>query len=153
MFSGKGVLVEGGTSGGEDEGSVALVAATPGVGMAGGGHLSSSLLLPVCCVWATASAVEPQPFALGQNQKETSSVAPSVSKTYLAGITSLLQHTHAKYWLYLCARLSEGGETSISFGVGSMDRRTAAGCRLLSTFDILGISPPAFHPSRVFLIK
>jgi len=113
MFSGNGVSVEGGASKGEGKGSVAVVAAKPNVGSAGGGHLpAASLLLSSCrltlparslllfpdgFLWAAALVAETPPFALGLNQKETSSIAPSVSKTNLAGIPSLLQHTHAMY--------------------------------------------------------
>ena len=47
LFSGKGerVSVEGGASGGGNEGTVAIVAAKPGVGAAGGGPLCTFSLL------------------------------------------------------------------------------------------------------------
>jgi len=62
----------------------------------------SRLLLPEWCAWAWVAA---SPAAVGRNQRETSSVLPSVSNTNLAGNPSLLQRIHAMYWL--CAL---GGE-------------------------------------------
>jgi hypothetical protein len=126
LFPGKGISVEGGSSGGGDESAAAVIPATPDDGIAGGRHLSSAsfllssrrltllarslLLLPDWCTWAAA---ELPPFALGRNQKETSSVAPSVSSTNLAGMPSLLQRTHAKYWLYALGRGGKEEPTSV----------------------------------------
>ena len=53
-------------------------------------------------MWVVTSAAEVPPLAVGRNQRHTSSVTPSVSNTSLAGIPSLLQLTHAIYWL--CAQ-------------------------------------------------
>ena len=119
--------VDGGEGdGGEVDGTVAVIAATPDVGVAGGGHLSaaslllsslrlallarSRLLLPEWCAWAWAAASDEWlQAAVGRNQRVISSVFPSVSNTSLAGILSLLQLTHAKYWL--CAQGGgRGGE-------------------------------------------
>jgi len=101
------MAVEGSSSGGGGKGTVAMVAAMPVVGIAGGTSLllsslrlallaRSRLLLPEWCAWAWVVA---SPAAVVRNQRETSSVLPSVSKTSLAGKPPLLQCTHAMYWL------------------------------------------------------
>jgi len=114
-----------GRAGGDGVGAVAIVDPTPIVGGAGGELLSpasllsslrlallarSRLLLPEWCAWAWAAASdESLQAAVGRNQRVISSVFPSVSNTSLAGILSLLQLTHAKYWL--CAQGGgRGGE-------------------------------------------
>jgi len=90
------------------EGIVAVVAATPVVGVSGGDSLllsslrlillaRSRLLLLEWCAWAWVAA---SPAAVKLNQRETSSVLPSVSRTNLAATPSRLQHAHAKYWLW-----------------------------------------------------
>jgi len=95
----------GGGGGGGGEGIVAVVPAKPVVGIAGGTSLllsslrlallaRSRLLLPEWCAWAWVVA---SPAAVELNQRDTSSVLPSVSSTNLAGTPSRLQHAHAKY--------------------------------------------------------
>jgi len=90
------VLVGGGASRGEDEGAAAVIAATPDIGVAGGGHLSaaslllsslrlallarSRLLLPEGCAWAWVAVLA----ADVRNHSVTSSPLPSVSNTSLA---------------------------------------------------------------------
>jgi hypothetical protein len=106
-----------GISGGGGEGIVAVVAAMPDVGVAGGGRLPaasllsslrlallarSRLLLPEMWVWAltwaaVSAAEESPPAAPEQNHRVTSSVHPSVFNTSFAGIPPLLQRTHAMY--------------------------------------------------------
>ncbi len=105
---------EGGDeSGGVDEGGVATTVATPLAGVSEGRQKSSAslllssrrlvllarsrLLLPECCVREVTLAAEAPPLAVGRNQRNTSSVTPSVSNTSLAGMPSLLQLTHAIY--------------------------------------------------------
>jgi len=104
------VQVEGDASGGEAGGFVAAAVPTPAVGVLSGGRLSStSLFLSSRRLLLLARSrrrfpeggalVATPPFGLtaGLNQRETSSVAPSVTKTNLAGTPSLLHATHAKY--------------------------------------------------------
>ena len=112
------VSIGGGSSGGVGKDTVADIAATPVVGVAGGGHIFSAslllsslrlallarsrLLLPEWCTWAwvAASAAAGLPPAdVERNQRLTSSDVPSVSNTSLAGNPSSLQRTHAIYWL------------------------------------------------------
>jgi hypothetical protein len=96
---------------------------TPAFGVPGGGKFpSASLLLSsrrllllarsrrlfpeatwVGATWV-ATLVGPPTFAPDLNQNETSSVAPSVSNTSLAGIPLLLQHSQAKNWLCALGR-------------------------------------------------
>jgi len=112
VVSGRVVQVEvgGGVSRCGDEGISAVVAAAPCTGAAGGGQTPAStlllssrllarsrLLLPECGAWLATSAAESPPFAARRNQRETSSEAPSVSRTNLAATPSLLQRAHAKY--------------------------------------------------------
>jgi hypothetical protein len=115
VVSGRVVQVEvgGGVSRCGDKGISAVVAAAPCTGAAGGGQTSAStlllssrllallarsrLLLPECGAWLATSAAESPPFAARRNQRETSSEAPSVSRTNLAATPSLLQRAHAKY--------------------------------------------------------
>ena len=120
-----GSIAGGGRAGGE--GTVAVVTATPDVGVAGCARFSSAslllsslrlallarsrLLLPEWCTWvwalalvAVSAAAESPPGAVERNQKVMSSVFPSVSSTSLAGIPLLLQHNHAMYWLCALGR-------------------------------------------------
>ena len=58
----------------------------------------SRRLFPDDGAWGATLAAGLPPFELiGRNQRHTSSVSPSVSKTNLAGTPSLLQLTHAIY--------------------------------------------------------
>jgi len=102
-----GATEESNTAGGDGEGAVS--SAMSGVGMAAGGQLPSAsfllssrrlfllacslLLLPVFWV----EAPPPSAGIFCRNQRQISSVSPSVSSTSLAGIPFLLQVTHAKY--------------------------------------------------------
>ena len=106
-----GAMVESDSAEGDGVGGISVSVAMPEVGMAEGvrppsaSFLLSSrrllllarsrLLLPVCL--ATSSSAALPPLADRRNQRHISSVSPSVSRTNLAGIPSLLQRTHAIY--------------------------------------------------------
>jgi len=144
--SSTGAPEESEASGGGDEGAVAVIMAMPVDGVSEIGRFPSAslflssrrllflacsrLLLPECCAWARTFAAESQPVAVAvdRNQRHTSSISPSVSNTSLAGMPSLLQRTHAMYWLCAQGRGRVGEPVLVLVGRTGVLMPSAGGC-------------------------